>query len=284
VGGRTLTLYEEVHSLRAQQSPRVHRTFLRNLQRLLPEKCRPIIVTDAGFRCPWFRQIERLGWHFVGRVRNRVYVKLDAKNPWQLMAQLLKSRRRLTLFGAIQIVRDQPFKCQLLRYGQPRQRRKHRTVRGHVSKSNASREAARGQREPWLIAYSNSLKAEKALRIVSLYRQRMQIEQSFRDLKCDRFGCAFAYSLTRYAARLCVLLLLHALATFLAWLQGRAQQRQQHTLHCAIRLTAKRTAYSSVRIGWESLRRGQPPTPILQRILRAAAMPRWLLNLKPYTY
>jgi hypothetical protein len=281
VGGRTLTLYEEVHSGHAQQSPRVHRAFLRTLRRLLPEKCRPIIVTDAGFRCPWFREVERLGWHFVGRVRNRVYVKLGAQNPWRLTAKLLESRRPLTAFGTIQLVRDQPFSCQLLRYCQVRQRRKHRTVRGQVSKSFASREAARAQREPWLIAYSNSLQAEKALRIVSLYRQRMQIEQSFRDLKCDRFGCAFAYSLTRHAARLSVLLLLHALATFLAWVQGCAQQRQQLTLHCAIRLTAKRAQYSTVRIGWESLRRGQPPTPILQRILRADVMPRWLLNLKP---
>lgn len=51
--GRTLTLYEEVHPQRDAQSPRVHRAFLRRLHRLLPSTCRPIIVTDAGFRCPW---------------------------------------------------------------------------------------------------------------------------------------------------------------------------------------------------------------------------------------
>jgi len=29
-----------------------------------------IIVTDAGFRCPWFQQVREVGWDFVGRVRN----------------------------------------------------------------------------------------------------------------------------------------------------------------------------------------------------------------------
>jgi len=42
----------------------------------------------------------------------------------------------------------------------------------------------------------------------------MQIEESFRDLKCDRYGSAFCYSLTRTAKRLAILLLLHALATW----------------------------------------------------------------------
>jgi hypothetical protein len=30
---------------------------------------KPIIVTDAGFKVPWFRQILKLGWDFVGRTR-----------------------------------------------------------------------------------------------------------------------------------------------------------------------------------------------------------------------
>ena len=271
VGGRTLTLYEEVHPRGKQQSPAVHRAFLRRLKQLLPAQCRPIIVTDAGFRCPWFEQVQRLGWHWIGRVRNRVYVQLSEHGAWQLTASLLSARQRLSVFGAVRLVRDRPFACGLLRYRAPRQGRKHRTCQGSVSRNKHSRAAARTQCEPWLLAYSDSLSELPAMRIVQLYKRRMQIEQSFRDLKCERFGCAFCHSLTRYPHRISTLLLLHALASFLAWAQGCALVARRQTLHCAIRTRTPRPQYSTIRIGWESLRRAHPPAP-----LSSHAMPAWL--------
>jgi hypothetical protein len=276
VGGRTLTLYEEVHCGHTQQSPAVHRAFLGGLQRVLPAQCRPIIVTDAGFRCPWFREVEALGWHWVGRVRNRVYLKLPEAPHWQLSASLLHSRARYTAFHTIQLVRTQPLQCQLLRYRQAPQGRKHRTRRGQVSRHWESREAARSQREPWLIAYSNSLQQQPLRHIVNLYRARMQIEQSFRDLKCERYGCAFNHSLTRKRARLQILLLLHALASFVAWLQGLWITRQAHTAHCVVHPSSTRTHYSTVRLGWESLRRRSHPPPALCWL--PGRVPRWLLS------
>lgn len=59
--GRALTLYEELHPLCAKEKPRVHRAFLWTLKRLLPETAVPVIVTDAGFRSPWFRLVRKLG-------------------------------------------------------------------------------------------------------------------------------------------------------------------------------------------------------------------------------
>jgi hypothetical protein len=51
-GGRSLTLYEEVHSLRTREKPKTHKQFLKKLQSVLPHDCKPIVVTDAGFRTP----------------------------------------------------------------------------------------------------------------------------------------------------------------------------------------------------------------------------------------
>jgi hypothetical protein len=273
VGGRTLTVYEEVHCQRKQQSPRVHRLFLKRLKQLLPPDSRPLIVTDAGFRCPWFRQVEALGWHWIGRVRNQVCVKLAASPDWQLTQSLLGAGKKLRVFGPVQLVRQQPFACQLLRYRQSRQGRKHRTARGGISHGKTSREAARSMREPWLLAYSNSLKEFSPEHLVSRYRKRMQIELSFRDLKSERYGCAFRHSLTRKAPRLAMLLLLHALASFLAWLHGLTGQ----SLHCAIRDRTRRAHYSIVRIGWEALRRGHP-LPQSLRSLSLHSPPAWLRN------
>ncbi len=62
LGGRSMTLYEEVHPQKDYGSPRGHEAFLDQLKALLPERSRPILVTDAGFKNPWFRAVEALGW------------------------------------------------------------------------------------------------------------------------------------------------------------------------------------------------------------------------------
>jgi len=63
VEGRAITLYESVYTLKHYNTSRTHRQFLNELKALLPEHCRPLIVTDAGFRGPWFRAVENLGWY-----------------------------------------------------------------------------------------------------------------------------------------------------------------------------------------------------------------------------
>ena len=70
--GRALTLYEEVHPKEKEGNRKVHASFLDTLKKLLSEDCVPIIVTDAGFKNPWFKKVTQLGWDYVGRVRGRV--------------------------------------------------------------------------------------------------------------------------------------------------------------------------------------------------------------------
>src|SRR6266571_4209122 len=73
--GRTITVYEEVHPEAKKNSRKVHATFLKRLQALLPAEVRPIIITDAGFQNPWFQAVQALGWHWIGRVRHRTRVR-----------------------------------------------------------------------------------------------------------------------------------------------------------------------------------------------------------------
>src|SRR5215208_7172213 len=79
LGGRAVPIYEEVHPLRRYNSPRTHRRFLQQLRAVLPASCAPILVTDAGFRGPWFREVERYGWDWIGRVRNQVKYRLASE-------------------------------------------------------------------------------------------------------------------------------------------------------------------------------------------------------------
>jgi IS4 transposase len=126
-------------------------------------------------------------------------------------------------------------------------------LKGIRRRDKQSRQNARREGEPWLLIASPAM-ALASTQIVSLYRRRMQIELSFRDLKSHRYGQAFEDSLTRKRERIEVLLLLHALALFVAWLAGIAAEaeRCQHKLnpHCS-----ERRLYSIVRLGWEALSR-----------------------------
>src|SRR5262245_23849187 len=60
VGGRAVVIFARVFPFERYNSPGAHREFLRGLERVLPGGCKPILITDAGFRGPWFREVEKL--------------------------------------------------------------------------------------------------------------------------------------------------------------------------------------------------------------------------------
>ena len=82
VDGRSLSLYEEVHDLDTKEKPATHKSFLNQLKKILHDGCHPIVVTDAGFRTPWFKLVEELGWDWVGRLRNRHLVRASEDEAW----------------------------------------------------------------------------------------------------------------------------------------------------------------------------------------------------------
>ena len=77
VSGRSIVLYEECHPKKKENNHAVHKQFLKNLRAILPSCATPIIVTDAGFRAPWFIAVREMGWHFVGRLRNKNPVLME---------------------------------------------------------------------------------------------------------------------------------------------------------------------------------------------------------------
>ncbi|MDD5266311.1 MAG: hypothetical protein PHO08_04175 [Methylococcales bacterium] len=62
------------------------------MQALLPDNVTPIIVADSGFRTPFFREVESLGWHWLGRIRNRDFIAWANRPDDWLAAKPLKSR------------------------------------------------------------------------------------------------------------------------------------------------------------------------------------------------
>ena len=75
VGGRTLPILDRVFPAGQQGSPKAEKQFLQRLEYVLPDDASPILLTDVGFRTPWFRAVESMGWQWLGRLRNTPYLK-----------------------------------------------------------------------------------------------------------------------------------------------------------------------------------------------------------------
>lgn len=224
VHGFAMPIYEEVHPLRLQNNRRVQREFLLTLRMLLGEKVRPILIADAGFRSTWFQEVERLDWHWVGRIRGRTMILIDGH--WQHCKKLFpKATARPRDLGELHVVRANPVQVRLALYRKPPKGRHHLTLGGKVRRGKLSRKNAARECEPWLIAASSSLSDKTALDLINLYRVRMRIEHSFRTLKSHQFGFGFEDSQSRHPDRIAALLIIHALAVFLAWIAGWAAQR-----------------------------------------------------------
>ena len=282
VGGRTLPVLDMVFAGKQQGAPSAEKQFLKRLAALMPEQARPILVTDAGFRNPWFREVSALGWDWVGRLRGTTQVKpvavADRKDEWVPCRALHPlAHERPHMLPLMHINRSGPLECALAVYRKHAKGRKHMTRHGTVACGKLSRQCAEREREPWLIVASPGLAQMSARHLVALYARRMQIETSFRDLKSHRYGHGFEDSLTRKGHRLAMLLLVNALATFAQWLAGLACEATgiDQWLYPA---TRRRKLYSTIRIGREALIRCWPMEPVWRWLQRLRNLPECVLN------
>ena len=250
MGGRALTLYEEVHPEQANNNHKVHVRFINTLQSLLPEGCQPIVITDAGFRNPWFKAVLALGWDYVGRVRNRDLIKPINKAIWKSCKILYRgANAKPRYLGEYNVVRSNPIDTHLYLVKQKPKGRHRYNYDGSRTWREQSEKMSRRQREPWLITTSLSGNQRDAQHIVKLYKTRMQIEEAFRDTKNTRVGFSISESLTRNQERLDILLLIGALATFMAWLLGTLTELKQWHQQYQSNSNKKRRVLSTFFIG-----------------------------------
>jgi len=222
VEARSLTVLEQIYPVHEKEKPAIHKQFMTRLKTILPSSCKPIIVTDAGFRVPWFKLMVSLGFDYVGRVRNRTFCKSKKDLDWYPVKDLYRNASSKPKdLGHYQMSRASPIACSMVNYKQKRQGRKHLTATGERARRNSnSRSNASKESEPWLLATSLLGRGYRfAKKVMTLYQSRMQIEESFRDLKT---GLRFNDSNTRQQKQLSLLLLLAMLAQMVLFLLGLA--------------------------------------------------------------
>lgn len=260
--GRSVTLYEQVHPLSRATSPRVHARFLTRISAMLPDGCVPIVITDAGFRSRWFTLINRMGWQWIGRIRNRDMVKPLGGSAWKGCKTLYtKATGTAQALGQYEYVRSNPVACRLVLAKRRGQRRHQHTVHGKRARSRHSLKHARSAREPWLLAVSPGLAHLSAQAVVAVYAQRMQIEEAFRDLKSERFGLGLSASRSKRKDRLGVLLLIACLAAFALRLIGQAAKNKQMEFQFQSNTRRSRPVLSVISLGLQLVRKNLASFP-----------------------
>lgn len=115
--------------------------------------------------------------------------------------------------------------CQFVIVRQARCSRHHFNKAGRRVRGHYSNEQARSRREPWLLATSLDVQQTGVMKqVVRAYTSRMQIEESFRDLKSERFGLGYDASRSTRIERVELLLLIALLTLTVAWIIGLSVQ------------------------------------------------------------
>lgn len=165
--GRSITLYQEVHDIKTKEKPASHQRFLDTLKCMMGDTVKPIIVTDAGFKVPWFRQILKLGWDFVGRTRQPNTFSLDGGESWDNIDVFFKQATATPRAFNGNITKNNPLACRLILYKQAAKGRHNVNRDGLPKKSGASKTHSKGGKEPWLLSASLKMNSKLAKQAVT---------------------------------------------------------------------------------------------------------------------
>lgn len=229
--GRGITLYNEIHPQAKLGNAQVHKKFLRRLKAILPPHSHVTLVTDAGFATPWFHEVVKLGWDYVGRINRKTAILFEEEDDdgWidtvELGAQASASPKYKGT-GKIGKKSSTPVEGHVYVYKQPY---RHRNDKSIYPDNNARHE--KSNKSPWIIVTSLCPQAYKAKQIINIYKKRMQIEQNFRDDKNAQFGLGWRLSGTQCPLRRQILLLLAFIANFFFWLIALVAESQNLHYH-----------------------------------------------------
>ena len=223
MGGRALTLYEKAYPESELNTEAHHQHLLDHLEKCLPAGCQPIILSDAIFRAPWFKAIENKGWYWVGRVRGNITLSTDLETWHSCKSWFEKATEQARNVENIYYGKTVRFKCQGVLFRGKNKGRKKLKKRGGQSQCTTVKYQQQKATEPWLLIFKlPKTFANKPQKVVTLYKKRMQIEESFRDTKNAKLGISLTFSNSRSAERFDNLLLIAALMLFILWCVGYA--------------------------------------------------------------
>ena len=256
VGGRTLTLLDMSFCEKDYTSPTAHKIFLEQLKLILPKGCFPIIVTDAGYRCPWFKLVEKMGWDFIGRVRNRTFYQAKNDGTWRPIKSLYAratNKPNFVLTGFL--AKANAVACSFYMVKETKKNRVRKNLKGKKIQCSVSKKHGKRENEPLLVATSLKPEEYSPKQIMKIYKKRMQIEEAFRDIKNTRNGFNLRHCGSFSIDRLNVALLIGNIAMLLLWIMGLAAKNKK--IHFSFQANSIRTknVLSIFIIGWQYIKK-----------------------------
>jgi len=254
--GRSVILYERVFPFSQYNSPVSHNPFLRELAAILPERCCPLIVTDAGYRNTWFREVEKLDWFWLGRVRGEVGFREQGQSKWRSNKSFYPSANtRARYLGTGELGRKSPINACLHLFKAKSKGRKDQRSSKAGRHHNAQQNYRDSSKEPWLLATNIPAESLSSKKLVNLYAKRMQIEESFRDIKSPQYALGLRHSRTRCPKRFDMLLLIAMLAEWLLRLIGIIAHKHNWQYAFQANTVRNRPVLSLIRLGREVRKR-----------------------------
>ena len=256
--GRSVILYERVFPFSQYNSPVSHNPFLRELATILPKRCCPLIITDAGYRNTWFREVEKLGWFWLGRIRGEVGFRESGQSKWRSNKTFYPSaNEKARYLGFGDLGRKSPIEAYLHLFKAKSKGRKDQRSSKAGRHHNAQQNYRDSSKEPWLLATNLPAESMTSKQLVNLYAKRMQIEESFRDIKSPQYGLGLRHSNTRCTKRFDILLLIAMLAEWVLRLIGFIATKHNWALQFQANTIRNRPVLSLIRLGREVRKRSQ---------------------------
>jgi hypothetical protein len=216
--GRTIPIYREIFK-EGELADRAEQ-FILSLKECLPRDRTIIIIMDAGFYEKWFRAIENCGWYWICRTRTGKELKLSENADWISVKDFIPTIGPKTKnYENVLLTKAHQRRCRVITTKRNPAGRKQKSRRGEPTGKVGSDCYRIAAKEPWILA-TNLPSEYKATNIILFYSKRMQIEESFRDVKSHQFGLSGRYIRTTNIYRWSVKMLLAAIAQITCWVIG----------------------------------------------------------------
>ena len=247
IQGRSLPLYREVY--KDTQTKGRARNFLKELSRCLPCNRQVIVIMDAGFYDEWFKEVAELGWFWLCRIRGTKSVQLSPGHEWEVIKELIpKLKPKTTHYEQALLTKEHQRPCRVVTTHRQPKGRVVTTSRGKTTSTVSNGKYSKANKEPWVLATNLPLDFTPT-DIILLYFKRMQIEESFRDVKSHQFGLAGRYIRTQSVDRWAVKMLLAAIVQITYWVIGLIAHSQNKQRYFQANTVKDRKVFSYFTLG-----------------------------------
>lgn len=246
--GRTVPIYREAFEEGSLKNRA--RSFLNNLSKCIPQGREVVVIMDAGFFEDWFKEIELLKWHWICRIRQGRSLKFLEKGDWVTIKEFINEVGTTTKsYKNVLLTRRHQHSCRIITTNKKNINKKRKeTASLKKNRKSASGRYLESAKEPWILA-TNLPESYKAAMVINFYKKRMQIEESFRDMKSSQFGLCGRYIRTTNVDRWGVKMLLAAIVQIIYWVIGIIGHQQGMQKYFQANTVKDKKVFSNFTLG-----------------------------------